>query len=71
MDGSALRNQLFRYFEERTTAELRLALDEMQLWRDSAAKGLVKPELADRYIESAKRIANLKLHALGFPEFPA
>lgn len=71
MDNWILRNQLLRYFEERTTAELRLALDEVKLWRDSAAKGLVKPELAEHYIESAKRIANLKLHALGFPEFPA
>lgn len=71
MDNWILRNCLLRYFEERTTAELRLALDEVKLWRDSAAKGLVKPELADHYIESAKRIANLKLHALGFPQFPA
>jgi hypothetical protein len=71
MDTSPLRNQLLRYFEERTTAELRLALDEVKLWRDSAAKGLVKPELANHYIESAKRIASMKLHALGSPEFPA
>lgn len=70
MDSSVLKNQLFRYFEERTTAELRLALDEVKLWRDRAASGLVKPEVANRYIESAKRIANTKLHALGFPEFP-
>lgn len=70
MDTQALRNHLLRYFEERTTAELRLALDEMKLWRDGVARGLVKPEQANRYIESAKRLANLKLHALGFPEFP-
>jgi len=71
MDTSALRNQLFRYFEERTTAELRLALDEVKLWKDSVAKGLVKLEQAKHYIECARRIANTKLHALGFPEFPS
>lgn len=71
MDDSVLRNQLLRYFEERTTAELRLALDEVKLWKDSAARGLVKPEVANRRIESTKRLVNMKLHALGFPEFPA
>jgi hypothetical protein len=71
MDTSASGNQLFRYFEERTTAELRLALDEVKLWKDSVAKGLVKAELAKHYIECARRIANAKLHALGFPEFPS
>jgi hypothetical protein len=71
MNNWILRNHLLRYLEELTTAELRLALDEVKLWRDGAAKGLVKPEVANRYIESAKRLANMKLHALGFPEFPA
>ena len=71
MDNWILGNHLVRYFEECTTIELRMALDEMKLWGDGVARGLVKPELANRYIESAKRLANLKLHALGFPEFPA
>ena len=71
MDELLVRNKLFRFFEERTTAELRLALDELKLWRDGVARGLVKPEQANRYIESAKRIVNTKLHALGFPEFPS
>jgi hypothetical protein len=71
MDDIILRNYLLRYFEERTTGELRLALDEVKLWRDGVTKGLVKPEQASRYLESAKRIINAKLHVLGFPEFPS
>jgi hypothetical protein len=71
MDELLVRNKLLGFFEERTTAELRLALDEVKLWRDGVARGLVKPEQANRYIESAKRIVNAKLHVLGFPEFPS
>jgi len=73
MDDFLVRNKLLRFLEdrERINAELRLALDEVKLWRDGAARGLVKPEQANRYIESAKRIINTKLHALGFPEFPS
>jgi hypothetical protein len=70
-DEPLVRNKLLRFFEEPTTAELRLALDEVKLWRDGVARGLVKPEQANRYIESAKRIVNAKLHVLGFPEFPS
>lgn len=66
-----LRNRYLRFFEERTTAELRLALDEVKFWRVGVAKGLVKPEQANRCIESAKRIVNLKLHALGIADFPS
>ena len=73
MDDFLVRNKLLRFLEdrERINAELRLALDEVKLWRDGVAKGLVKPEQANRYIESAKRIINTKLHAMGFPEFPS
>jgi len=71
MDELLVRNKLLGFFEERTTAELRLALDEVKLWRDGVARGLVKPEQANRYIESAKRIVNAKLHVLGLPEFPS
>jgi hypothetical protein len=71
MDELSLRNRLLRFLEERATAELRIALDEVKLWRDGVAKGLVKPEQANRYIESAKRIVNAKLHVLGCPKFPS
>jgi hypothetical protein len=71
MDELQVRNKLLRFFEERTTAELRLALDEVKLWNDRVANGLVKREQVKSYIESAKRIINTKLHALGFPEFPS
>lgn len=55
------------YFADRTQRYFPIATKVVE----RAAKGLVKPELADHYIESAKRIANIKLHTLGFPEFPA
>ena len=71
MDELLIRNKLLRFLEERATAELRIALDEVRLWRDGVAKGLVKPEQANRYIESAKRIVNTKLHVLGCPKFPS
>lgn len=73
MDELRAKNKLLRFLEERdrTNLELRLALDEIKLWRDAAAKGIVKPEQANGYIESAKRIVNSKLHVLGFPEFPS
>jgi hypothetical protein len=66
MDDIILRNYLLRYFEERTTGELRLALDEVKLWRDGVTKGLVKPEQASRYIESAKRITTLNFMCWDF-----
>ena len=71
MDELLVRNKLLRSFEERTTAELRLALDEIKLWNESVAKGLLKRDQVKPYIESAKRIINTKRHALGFPEFPS
>ena len=71
MDELLLRNKLLRFFEERATAELRIALDEVRLWRYGIAKGVVKPEQANHYIESAKRLINEQLHVLGFPEFPS
>jgi len=70
MDELLIRNKLLRFLEERATAELRIALDEVKLWRDGVAKGLLKPEQANRYIESRKRIVNTKLHILGCPKFP-
>jgi hypothetical protein len=72
MDQLLVRNKLLRFLEdrERTNAELRLALDDVKLWNDGVARGLVMPEQANRYIESAKRIVNAKLHVLGFPELP-
>jgi hypothetical protein len=71
MDELLVRNKLLRFLEERATAELRMALDELKLWQDGVAKGLVKPEQANCYIESAKRIINTKLHILGCPELPS
>lgn len=73
MDELLVRNKLLRFLEdrERTNAELRLALDDVRLWNDGVARGLVMPEQANHYIESAKRIVNAKLHALGFPAFPS
>jgi len=71
MDKLLLRNNPLRFLEERATAELRIALDEVRLWRYGIAKGIVKPEQADRCIESAKRIINTRLHVMGFPEFPS
>lgn len=71
MDELSLRNKLLRFLEEHETAELRIALDEVRLWRYGIAKGIVKPEQADRCIESAKRIVNTKLHVLGCPKFPS
>ncbi|MGB7434108.1 MAG: hypothetical protein WBR26_01090 [Candidatus Acidiferrum sp.] len=60
-----------RFFQERTTAELRLALDEVKWWKDRVASGQVTPERAKRHIETAKRIINNKRHILGCPEFPS
>jgi hypothetical protein len=70
MDELLLRNKLLRFLEERATAELRLALDEVKLWPDGVAKGLVKPEQANRCIESARRIIDTKLHILGVSQVP-
>jgi len=63
-------NEILRIFHQRTTAELKLAIDEVKWWKDRVASGLVKPEHANRYIEAAKRIINIKRHVLGFPEHP-
>ena len=63
-------NEVLRIFRQRTTAELKLAIDEVQWWRDRVASGLVKPEHAKGYIEAAERIINIKRHMLGFPELP-
>jgi len=73
MDQLLVRNKLLRFLEdrERTNAELRLALDDVKLWNDGVARGLVMPEQASRYIESAKRIVNAKLNVFGFPELPS
>jgi hypothetical protein len=71
VDEFLIRNKLLRFLQERATAELRIALEEVRLWRDGVAKGLVKPEQANRYIESAKRTVNTKLHILGSPKFPS
>ena len=73
MDELLIRNKLLRFSQDRqrTTAELWRALDEVTLWRYGVKKGLVGPEQANRYIESAKRVVNLKLHALGIPDFPS
>jgi hypothetical protein len=71
MDDLLLKNELFRHFEERTTVELRMALDEVKWWNELAAQGLIKPEEAQRHVESARRIIKTKLHVLGFPEFPS
>ena len=73
MDQLLVRNKLLRFLEdrERTNAELRLALDDVKLWNDGVARGLIMPEQANRYIESAKRIVNAKLNVLGFPAFPS
>jgi hypothetical protein len=70
MDQLLARNKLLRFLEERTSAELRLASDEVKLWNDSVANGLLKREQVKPYIESAKRIIDTKLHLSGFPEFP-
>jgi hypothetical protein len=47
MDDLLLKNELFRHFEERTTVELRMALDEVKWWNELAAQGVIKPEEAN------------------------
>ena len=73
MDEVSIRNNLLRFSEDRqrTTAELWRALNEVKFWRHGLAKGLVDPGQAHLYIESAKRVVDLKLHALGIPDFPS
>jgi hypothetical protein len=70
MNDMVTENEILRLFRERTTAELKLALDEVKWWNDCVARGSVKSEHAKAYIEAAKRIINTKRHVLGFPEFP-
>jgi hypothetical protein len=69
MDQLLVRNKLLRFLEdrERTNAELRLALDDVKLWNDGVARGLVMPEQANRYIESAKRMSTRSYMCWDFP----
>lgn len=71
MEDFLVRNELLRLFEERTSVELRFALDEVKWWNELVAQGLITSEQAKGHIERAKCVINTKLHALGFPEFPA
>jgi hypothetical protein len=73
MDEVSIRNNLLRFSEDRqrTTAELWRALEEVKFWRYGLAKGRVDPGQAHLHIESAKRVVDLKLHALGIPDLPS
>ena len=63
-------NETLRRFQERTTAELTLALNEVKWWKKQVARGLVKPEHAEGYIRIERRIIETKCHVLGFPKLP-
>ena len=63
-------NEMLQRFRERAAAELKLALDEVNWWKNQVAKGLVKPEHAEDYIRNEQRIIETKRHVLGFPKLP-
>ena len=64
------KDQLFRFFQERTTAQLRLALAEAKFWKKLLLSGTVPRQHVRRNIESVQSIINMKRHGLGIPEFP-
>ena len=63
-------NAILKRFQQRTSAELKLALDEVNWWNERVASGLVKPEHAKGYIDAQRNIIRTKRHVLGIPEFP-
>jgi len=63
-------NEILRRFRQRATAELNLSLNEVGWWKKQVARGLVKPEHAEGYIQAERRIIETKRHILGFPERP-
>jgi hypothetical protein len=64
------KNEILRRLEERATAELTLALNEVKWWKEQVARGLVRPEHAEGYIRTERRIIDTKRHILGFPKLP-
>jgi hypothetical protein len=65
------KDQMFRYFQERTTAQLRLALAEAKFWKNLLITGKIPPRHVRRNIASVESIINMKRHALGIAEFPS
>ena len=58
-------NAVLKKFLERTAAELKLSLDEVEWWKGCVARGLVKPEHARSHIEIEHRIIATKRYILG------
>jgi hypothetical protein len=65
------KEQMFRFFQERTTAQLRLALAEAKFWKNLLVSGTIPPQHVRRNIQSVESIINMKRHGLGIPEFPS
>jgi hypothetical protein len=53
-------------FVERTSAELKLALDEIRFWDDLVARGKVGREQAKGYVGAANSIIKTKRFILSF-----
>ena len=56
---------IMQKFEERTSAELRLALDEVEWWNALLTRGVVSPSHAEGYIRAANHIISTKRFILG------
>jgi hypothetical protein len=65
------KDQMFRFFQERTTAQLRLALAEAKFWKTLLGTGRIPARHVRRNIEAVESIINMKRHGLGIPEFPS
>lgn len=59
-----LMNIDYEKFKERTAAELKLSLDEVQWWTERVACGLIKAEHAQGYIDLENRIIKIKRDVL-------
>ncbi len=59
-------NDIEKRFLERTSAELKLALDEVRFWDDLVARGKVSREHAAGYARAANGIIKTKRFILSF-----
>ena len=64
-------DDLLKKFQQRAIAELKMNLDEVAWWKDCVARGIVKAEHAQTYIDMAQNIIRTKQHVLGIPTLPA
>jgi hypothetical protein len=58
-------NSIQQLFEERTVAELKLALDEVKWLDDCVARGIMKPEHAKGYLQIENNVIATKRYVLG------